>query len=151
MIECSRRRLFFCIFDRFGGGCEKISKKSNICVDKPNICAIIRDRKNKCSEILIKEETKMTTAFVLISVLEVAAVALVIVGFIFEKKVIAFEEACEDKLARRIAGFLLSNKYTKDAFKKENVNAQRRAEAEAVSAPETSSPTPTRKGSSRVA
>ena len=93
----------------------------------------------------------MTTAFVLISVLEVAAVALVIVGFIFEKKVIAFEEACEDKLARRIAGFLLSNKYTKDAFKKEKVNAQRRAEAEAVSAPETSSPTPTRKGSSRVA
>ncbi len=93
----------------------------------------------------------MTTAFVLVSVLEIVAVALVVVGFIFEKKVIAFEEACEDKLARSIARFLRTNKYTKDAFKKETVNVQRRAEAEKVCLSKTTSPTPTRKGSSRVA
>ena len=93
----------------------------------------------------------MTTAFVLVSVLEIVAVALVIVGFIFEKRVIAFEEACEDKLARSIARFLRTNKYTKDAFKKETVKVQHRAENREVYISHTKAPTPSRKGSSRVA
>ncbi|MBQ2775600.1 MAG: hypothetical protein IJF40_06925 [Clostridia bacterium] len=93
----------------------------------------------------------MTTAFVLVSVLEIVAVALVVVGFIFEKKVIAFEEVCEDKLARSIARFLRTNKYTKNMFKKETVNVQRRAEVAKVQVAQTTSPTPSRKGSSRVA
>ena len=46
-----------------------------------------------------KEEAKMTSTFIIVSILEVAAVALIITGFVFEKKLINFEEKFETALA----------------------------------------------------
>ena len=48
----------------------------------------------------------MTSTFIIVSVLEVAAVALIITGFVFEKKLINFEEKFETALAKKIAHFL---------------------------------------------
>ena len=45
----------------------------------------------------------MTSTFIIVSVLEVAAVALIITGFVFEKKLINFEEKFETALAKKIA------------------------------------------------
>ena len=61
----------------------------------------------------------MTSTFIIVSVLEVAAVALIITGFVFEKKLINFEEKFETALAKKIAHFLCTNKYTKTHFVKE--------------------------------
>lgn len=144
MIQSNRRRLYPA---RIGAD---LQKKSNICVDKPNICAIIRDRKNKCSDFFRKEEAKMTSTFIIVSILEVAAVALIITGFVFEKKLINFEEKFETALAKKIAHFLCTNKYTKAHFVKEKKTAQRRSAAKTAFEPETVSPTPGRKGN-RVA
>lgn len=55
----------------------------------------------------------MTSTFIIVSILEVAAVALIITGFVFEKKLINFEEKFETALAKKIAHFLCTNKYTK--------------------------------------
>ena len=85
----------------------------------------------------------MTSTFIIVSVLEVAAVALIITGFVFEEK---FETA----LAKKIAHFLCTNKYTKAHFVKEKKTAQRRSAAKTAFEPETVSPTPGRKGN-RVA
>jgi len=74
-----------------------------------------------------KEEAKMTSTFIIVSVLEVAAVALIITGFVFEKKLINFEEKFETALAKKIAHFLCTNKYTKAHFVKEKKTAQRRS------------------------
>ena len=41
--------------------------------------------------------------FVIVTILEITAVALVICGFIFEKRVIAFEERIENRIAFEIA------------------------------------------------
>ena len=76
-----------------------------------------------------KEEAKMTSTFIIVSVLEVAAVALIITGFVFEKKLINFEEKFETALAKKIAHFLCTNKYTKAHFVKEKKTAQRRSAA----------------------
>ena len=97
-----------------------------------------------------KEEAKMTSTFIIVSVLEVAAVALIITGFVFEKKLINFEEKFETALAKKIAHFLCTNKYTKTHFAKEKKTAQRRSAAKTAFEPETVSPTPGRKGN-RVA
>ena len=97
-----------------------------------------------------KEEAKMTSTFIIVSVLEVAAVALIITGFVFEKKLINFEEKFETALAKKIAHFLCTNKYTKAHFVKEKKTAQRRSAAKTSFEPETVSPTPGRKGN-RVA
>lgn len=83
----------------------------------------------------------MTSTFIIVSILEVAAVALIITGFVFEKKLINFEEKFETALAKKIAHFLCTNKYTKAHFVKEKKTAFE---------PETVSPTPGRKGN-RVA
>ena len=88
----------------------------------------------------------MTSTFIIVSVLEVAAVALIITGFVFEKKLIKFETA----LAKKIAHFLCTNKYTKAHFVKEKKTAQRRSASKTAFEPETVSPTPGRKGN-RVA
>ena len=74
----------------------------------------------------------MTSTFIIVSVLEVAAVALIITGFVFEKKLIYFEEKLEAH------------------FVKEKKTAQRRSAAKTAFEPETVSPTPGRKGN-RVA
>ena len=58
----------------------------------------------------------MTSTFIIVSILEVAAVALIITGFVFEKKLINFEEKFETALAKKIAHFLCSNKYTTAHF-----------------------------------
>ena len=71
----------------------------------------------------------MTSTFIIVSVLEVAAVALIITGFVFEKKLINFEEKFETALAKKIAHFLCTNKYTKAHFVKEKKTAQRRSAA----------------------
>ena len=92
----------------------------------------------------------MTSTFIIVSVLEVAAVALIITGFVFEKKLINFEEKFETALAKKIAHFLCTNKYTKAHFVKEKKTAQRRSAAKTAFEPETVSPTPGRKGN-RVA
>ena len=76
----------------------------------------------------------MTSTFIIVSVLEVAAVALIITGFVFEKKLINFEEKFD----------------TKAHFVKEKKTAQRRSAAKTAFEPETVSPTPGRKGN-RVA
>ena len=67
----------------------------------------------------------MTSTFIIVSILEVAAVALIITGFVFEKKLINFEEKFETALAKKIAHFLCTNKYTKAHFVKEKKTAQR--------------------------
>ena len=72
----------------------------------------------------------MTSTFIIVSILEVAAVALIITGFVFEKKLINFEEKFETALAKK--------------------TAQRRSAAKTAFEPETVSPTPGRKGN-RVA
>ena len=92
----------------------------------------------------------MTSTFIIVSILEVAAVALIITGFVFEKKLINFEEKFETALAKKIAHFLCTNKYTKAYFVKEKKTAQRRSAAKTAFEPETVSPTPGRKGN-RVA
>ena len=69
----------------------------------------------------------MTSTFIIVSILEVAAVALIITGFVFEKKLINFEEKFETALAKKIAHFLCTNKYTKAHFVKEKKTAQRRS------------------------
>ena len=91
----------------------------------------------------------MTSTFIIVSILEVAAVALIITGFVF-KKMINFEEKFETALAKKIAHFLCTNKYTKTHFVKEKKTAQRRSAAKTAFEPETVSPTPGRKGN-RVA
>lgn len=60
----------------------------------------------------------MTSTFIIVSILEVAAVALIITGFVFEKKLINFEEKFETALAKKIAHFLCTNKYTKTHLSK---------------------------------
>ena len=90
-----------------------------------------------------KEEAKMTSTFIIVSILEVAAVALIITGFVFEEKL-------ETALAKKIAHFLCTNKYTKAHFVKEKKTAQRRSAAKTAFEPETVSPTPGKKGN-RVA
>lgn len=55
----------------------------------------------------------MTSTFIIVSILEVAVAALIITGFVFEKKLIDFEEKLETALAKKIAHFLCTNKYTK--------------------------------------
>ena len=87
----------------------------------------------------------MTSTFIIVSILEVAAVALIITGFVFEKKLINFEEKFETALAKKIAHFLCTNKYTKTHFVKEKKTAQRRSAAKTAFEPETVSPTPGRK------
>ena len=69
---------------------------------------------------------------------------------VFEKKLINFEEKFETALAKKIAHFLCTNKYTKAHFVKEKKTAQRRSAAKTAFEPETVSPTPGRKGN-RVA
>ena len=71
----------------------------------------------------------MTSTFIIVSILEVAAVALIITGFVFEKKLINFEEKFETALAKKIAHFLCTNKYTKTYFVKEKKTAQRRQDS----------------------
>ena len=61
----------------------------------------------------------MTSTFIIVSILEVAVAALIITGFVFEKKLIDFEEKLENALAKKIAHFLCTNKYTKAHFVKE--------------------------------
>ena len=87
----------------------------------------------------------MTSTFIIVSILEVAVAALIITGFVFEKKLIDFEA-----LAKKIAHFLCTNKYTKAHFVKEKKTAQRRSAAKTAFEPETVSPTPGKKGN-RVA
>ena len=88
----------------------------------------------------------MTSTFIIVSILEVAVAALIITGFVFEKKLIDLETA----LAKKIAHFLCTNKYTKAHFVKEKKTAQRRSAAKTAFEPETVSPTPGKKGN-RVA
>ena len=92
----------------------------------------------------------MTSTFIIVSILEVAVAALIITGFVFEKKLIDFEEKLETALAKMIAHFLCNNKYTKAHFVKEKKTAQRRSAAKTAFEPETVSPTPGKKGN-RVA
>ncbi len=92
----------------------------------------------------------MTTTFIIVSIFEVALVALIITGFVFEHKLIAFEEKLESALAKKVARFLCTNKVTKTYFVKEKKAAQNRSAAKTVFEPETVSPTPGRKGN-RVA
>ena len=68
----------------------------------------------------------MTSTFIIVSILEVAVAALIITGFVFEKKLIDFEEKLETALAKKIAHFLCTNKYTKAHFVKEKKTAQPR-------------------------
>lgn len=84
----------------------------------------------------------MTSTFIIVSILEVAVAALIITGFVFEKKLIDFEEKLETALAKKIAHFLCTNKYTKAHFVKEKKTAQRRSAAKTAFEPETVSPTP---------
>lgn len=91
----------------------------------------------------------MTSTFIIVSILEVAVAALIITGFVFEKKLIDFEEKLETALAKKIAHFLCT-KYTKAHFVKEKKTAQRRSAAKTAFEPETVSPTPGKKGN-RVA
>ncbi len=93
----------------------------------------------------------MTANFIVVSILEVAAVALIITGFIFEDKIMAFEDKLQTALAKKLAHFLCTNKYTKPYFVKEKKPAQRRSMAKKAYEPETVSPTPGTKGNSRVA
>ncbi len=90
------------------------------------------------------------TTFILVSIFEIALVALIITGFVYEKKLISFEEKLESALAKKVAHFLCTNKVTKSYFVKDKKAAQHRSAAKTVFEPETVSPTPGRKGN-RVA
>lgn len=92
----------------------------------------------------------MSSTFIFVSIFNTALVALVITGFIFEHKLIAFEEKFESALAKKVAHFLCTNKVTKSYFVKEKKAAQNRSAAKTVFEPKTVSPTPGRKGN-RVA
>lgn len=90
------------------------------------------------------------TTFILVSIFNIALAALVITGFVYEEKLISFEEKLESVLAKKVAYFLCTNKVTKSYFVKEKKAAQHRSAAKTVFEPETVSPTPGRKGN-RVA
>lgn len=88
----------------------------------------------------------MTSTFIIVSILEVAVAALIITGFVFEKKLIDFEEKLETALAKKIAHFLCTNKYTKAHFVKEKKTAQRRSAAKTAFEPRDCLSDPRQKG-----
>lgn len=94
----------------------------------------------------------MTATFIISTILEVTAAVLVILGFAFEEKVIAFEDNCKDKIARRVARFIRTSKLTKNMIKVSPVVVQKRAETNYICASTTTTTTPgKRKSTGRVA
>lgn len=94
----------------------------------------------------------MTTTFIISAILETLAAVLIVLGFAFEEKVIAFEEKCEDKIAHMIARFLIKNRFTKNIVRKSPEHVQKRAETNFVcGAAPTPVNTPERKRTGRVA
>ena len=94
----------------------------------------------------------MTTTFIISAILETLAAVLIVLGFAFEEKVIAFEEKCEDKIAHAVARFLIKNKLTKNMVRKSPANVQKRAETNFVCGTTTAPVnTPERKSTGRVA